>query len=86
MIQERVQERAEVELSKLVEKRHDPSDGEEMREELWAESVMRYHMRAAAERRQEWIAFHSNMCELHTRLADEHASKAEALESLEGAQ
>jgi hypothetical protein len=48
-------------------------------DELWIGSVERYHERAKAERREQWIDFHRCMSELHARLSQEHAAKAEAL-------
>jgi hypothetical protein len=55
----------------------DPAETARM--ELWIGSVERYHERAAAARRQQWIEFHECMSELHRRLSEEHHRKAELL-------
>ncbi len=75
-----VTDEAERELERMVRTRHDPLDGAEMSEPLWAESVRAYHARAAAERREQWKIFHESMCDLHRRLSEEHAAKAAELE------
>jgi hypothetical protein len=49
------------------------------RSELWLESVERYHERQRQEHRARWYAFHADMADLHARLSEEHAQKAEAL-------
>jgi len=49
------------------------------RSELWLESVERYHERQRQEHRARWYAFHADMADLHARLSEEHAAKAEAL-------
>jgi hypothetical protein len=47
--------------------------------ELWIGSVERYHEKRRQEIRAKWFAFHSDMSELHRRLSEEHAAKAEKL-------
>ena len=41
-------------------------------EASWAETTRRYNLRAQAERRQEWIAYHQDLQRLHRQLAEEH--------------
>jgi hypothetical protein len=50
-----------------------------MREPSYAESCRIFHERAQAERRQEWIAYHSNLAELHAGLSRDHEQKARQL-------
>jgi hypothetical protein len=72
---------AEVELTRMVEKRSS-SGGEQdpdEREELYMESVRRFHERRRRENAAAWYAFHDRMREAHARLAAEHAAKAEKL-------
>jgi hypothetical protein len=38
-----------------------------------------YRLSAELEHRDQWIDFHRGMSELHNRLSEEHAAKAEAL-------
>ena len=70
-------EAVEAELTRLVEKRspNGHQDPDEL-EPTYAESVRRYHERATAERRAQWIDFHRHMAQLHAWLSEEHAQKA----------
>ncbi len=43
----------------------------------WQESVRQFNEAAEAELNQRCYAHHRNMCELHTKLVDEHKAKAE---------
>ena len=73
-------DRAARELDRLITRRHDgDAIGEALLEPTYAESVRRYNERAQAEMRRRWLEFHTCMCGLHTRLAEEHREKAEAL-------
>jgi hypothetical protein len=79
-------EAAEAELTRMVEKRsrngdHDPDE----REELYMESVRRYHEARRRENQARWYSFHADMSELHRRLSEEHAQKAEKLCEEQGA-
>ena len=47
--------------------------------ELWIGSVERYHEKRRQEMRARWYSFHADMSELHRRLSEEHAAKAEKL-------
>jgi hypothetical protein len=72
--------RAEIELTPMIEKRS--YKGEATTDELepsYAASVRRYRERERRENQARWFAFHSGMSELHARLAEEHAAKAEKL-------
>jgi hypothetical protein len=77
-------EKVEGELNILIERRHDKrctEEGERPAEEMWAESVARFHERSEAEMRERWHEYHCHMATLHGRLADEHQAKAEELEN-----
>jgi len=70
----------EKELDAFIERRSrkgevDPDE----QEEFWMESVRRFRERQRRENRARWYGFHLHMHELHSRLAGEHAQKAEAL-------
>jgi hypothetical protein len=69
----------EEELDRLIERRAKEADDANRFAQAWAESVRRYNVRAQAERRQAWIAFHRDLERLHKSLADEHRQKAAAL-------
>jgi hypothetical protein len=72
--------RAEIELTRMIEKHS--RKGEATADELepsYAASVKRYRERERRENRARWYSFHSDMSELHARLAEEHAVKAEKL-------
>jgi hypothetical protein len=73
-------ERAEMELTRMVEKRsrHGARDPDE-REELYMESVRRYHERRRQENAAAWYAHEMNLCEVHARLSEEHRIRAEQL-------
>jgi hypothetical protein len=49
-------ERADIELSRLIEKRHDPRDGDALLEPSYAASVRRYNATGEAESRRAWAA------------------------------
>ena len=72
-------DRADRELKRLLERRHDPRDGEALLEPSYAESVRRYNARREEENRSEWGNFHEKMSRLHAWLSEEHAHKAELL-------
>jgi hypothetical protein len=75
-------EMVEKELDAFIERRSrrrsQETDPDEQ-EELWRESVRRFHERSEAEMRHRWIEYEQHMTELHTRLAEEHREKAEKL-------
>jgi hypothetical protein len=73
-------EMVEKELDAFIERRSrngevDPDE----QEELWRESVRRFHEHSEAEMRHRWIEYEQHMTELHTRLAEEHRQKKERL-------
>ena len=72
-------ERADIELTRLIEKRYVPDDGAMLLEPGYSESVRKFNARQQEENRRRWRAFHEGMCRLHSQLADEHAQKAEKL-------
>ena len=53
-------ERADIELSRLIEKRHDPRDGDALLEPTYAASVRRFNARRQEEMRAAWAAFHES--------------------------
>ncbi len=73
-------ERADIELEKLITKRHDPRDGDALLEPSYAESVRTYNARREEENRSEWGNFHEKMSRLHAWLSEEHAQKAKLCE------
>jgi hypothetical protein len=76
-----VTDRADVELDRLLTKRHDPRDGEALLEATYAESVRRYNAERTSFHREQWIAHYRNMERLHRNLAAEHFARAERLEA-----
>jgi hypothetical protein len=71
-------EDVEDQLTALVEKRHIVlADTDEQYDPTYQDSVQRFNEAAQAELAQRWYTYHRNICELHTRLADKHAAKAE---------
>jgi hypothetical protein len=77
---ERPQEMVEKELDAMIRRRSRKGEVDpDLLEPGYVESVRRYNEARRRENRARWFAFHSDMAELHGRLADEHAQKAEAL-------
>jgi hypothetical protein len=75
-------EAAEAQLERFITQRHEKrasEEGERLDEELYMDSVRRFHERAEAEMRNRWVEYEQHMSELHTRLAEEHREKAEKL-------
>jgi len=72
----------EAQIDALIAKRATqiPADGE--REELWAESVLRYHRERTVDFTQAWIHYHRRLHRTHQGLADEHYDCAVFLEGL----
>jgi hypothetical protein len=56
-------DRADLELGRLITKRHDPRDGDALLEPTYAESVRRYNTRVQAELREQWAEYHR--CQAH---------------------
>jgi hypothetical protein len=73
-------DRADRELERLLERRHDHRDGDALLEPSYAESVRRYNARREEENRSEWGNFHEKMAQLHAWLSEEHAQKAKRCE------
>jgi hypothetical protein len=57
------------------------SEGDRRAEEMWAQSVARFHERSEAEMRSRWVEYHRHLQILHQGLADEHEAEAEKLEN-----
>ena len=77
-------EQVETDLDRLIEKRHEKrvqSEGERAAEELWQESVRRYHARQEADHRAAWCDYERRMRDLHWSLGDEHDRKLKKLEN-----
>jgi hypothetical protein len=72
----------EAELDAFIERRSrrrsQETDPDEQ-EELWRESVRRFHERSEAEMRHRWVEYHRHLQVLHQNLADEHEAEAEKL-------
>ena len=66
-----VNERADGELTRLIEKRHNPRDGDALLEPTYAASVRRYNARREEENRHAWAAFHEGQAERHRRLLEQ---------------
>jgi len=64
-------DRAEGQLNRLIEDRAALVLAENERAELWAESVRRYNLGRAREKRAAW-ADHRRMIDVHEGLAQEH--------------
>jgi hypothetical protein len=72
----------EAELTRMIERRDEKrraEEGDRLDEELYMDSVRRFHARSEAEMRSRWLDFHQNMHRLHSNLAEEHREKAEKL-------
>jgi hypothetical protein len=78
-------ERADIELNKLITKRFDPHDGA-LLEPTYAESTRRYNRRREEENRQAWAEYHYQQAQrfrtLLTGLVARHEERA--LKLLEG--
>jgi hypothetical protein len=76
-------DRADIELDRLITKRYDPHDGDGLLEPTYAESVRRYNGRRQEEMRAAWAAFHESQAERHRRtleqLIADHERRAEEL-------
>ena len=76
-------ERLEAELDAFVEKRSRESGAEREREEMYAESVRRYHARRQERNRELWRAYYLDQAERLERtaaeLAADHRARAEQL-------
>jgi hypothetical protein len=77
-------ERVEGELDRLIEKRHDhrvAEEGERAAEDLWQESVRRYHARQEQDHRAAWCEHYRKMRGVHWGLGDDYDRKLRALEN-----
>ncbi len=57
------------------------TQGERDREELWQQSVRRYHERQQADHRAAWHEYEMRLYRIHSGLAAEHLASAENLEA-----
>jgi hypothetical protein len=74
-------------LTRFIERRDEKrrqSEGERLEEEMWRESVRRFHKRSEAEMRDRWVEYHRHLQILHQSLADEHEAEAEKLTGTDG--
>jgi hypothetical protein len=72
--------RGEAELDRLIERRSRKGEMTPDEEEyLWQTSVQRHAAKLREAARVEWTLYHEHMSELHLRLSQEHAQKAERL-------
>jgi hypothetical protein len=72
----------EAELDRLITRRHEArvsEEGDRLEEELYMDSVRRFHERSEAEMRHRWIDYHRHLQILHQSLADEHEAEAQKL-------
>ena len=71
----------EKQIRLLIERRAPASEATDPDElaPSWRESVARFHEAAQAERRAQWCAYHRTLATMHSRLAAEHARKADQL-------
>ncbi len=75
-------EMVESELTRLMEKRPDQrvkTEGERLEEELWSESVRRYHKRQREHNRWEWVRYFDRMADSHAQLSESYRERAETL-------
>ena len=63
-------DRADIELNRLLTRRHDPHDGDALLEPSYAASVRRFNARREEEHRSEWGNFHLKMAQLHACLSE----------------
>jgi hypothetical protein len=81
-------EAAENQLNTLIERRAREADEANYRARAWAESVEKYNLRCAAQRREEWIVYHrakaARLRSTMGALASEHERAASELEAGEG--
>ena len=77
-------ERVEGEIDHMIQRRHEERVQEEAQqriEDLWAESVRRYHERQDADYRAAWHDYEMRLYRIHSDLAEEHLARAEKLEN-----
>ena len=77
-------EHVEAELDAMIARRHDQrrqTEGERAAEELWQESVRRYHARQGEDRRAAWREHYRRMRSVHWGLGDEYDAKLRRLEN-----
>jgi hypothetical protein len=76
-------ERVEAELDRIIERRDEErrkTEGERRAEDLWQESVRRYHARRSEDLRTAWHEYEMRLYRIHSGLASEHLARAERLE------
>jgi hypothetical protein len=83
-------ESVEHELNRLIERRHDHRTAEERHrpsEELWQQSVERYHAERDRQLRSEWAEYHHGQAERHRGVLESliarHEGEAARLEATE---
>jgi hypothetical protein len=65
-------DRAEAQLNRLAEDRAASAKTENEWAARWAESVRRYNLARAREKRAQWADHHRGMIDVHEGLAQEH--------------
>jgi hypothetical protein len=65
-------ERAEAQLDALIERRALEAEVANREASAWADSVQRYSLRGAAERRRAWAEYHRHRIALFEDLAEHH--------------
>ena len=81
-------EGVEAELDALIEKRAREAGAAHEQSRMWAESVRRYNLGQAAERRRAWVQYHRQQAERHraalAALVARHEAAADRLASEAG--
>jgi hypothetical protein len=72
----------EKELDALIRRRDEKrrlTEGERLEEEMYAESVRRFHERQREENRWEWVRYFDRMAQSHAKLSENYRERAEKL-------
>jgi hypothetical protein len=72
-------ERASGQIDVLIERRSREAEEVNRVEAAWAESVRKYNLARAAERREAWRAHYLQLASVHEQLAAENRAKASLL-------
>jgi hypothetical protein len=63
-------------LDRLIERRAREREEADRVHAEWAQSCRTFDLRAQAERRRAWVAYHQDLARLHSQFAAEHEEKA----------
>jgi hypothetical protein len=70
----------EAEITRMIERRSRKGDVDaDDREELWMESVRRFHERRREQNRWEWVRYFDRMAQSHAKLSKDYRERAELL-------